>query len=103
MFFLESQLLNFGVAPSQLFHIPHGVLNISTKNDINKQTENKEEVETFGNYDEENNDDIESIIIQNIRSEKLSCIIKQKGEPLYFMINPSINKIFIYNENHNFL
>ena len=101
MFLLESQLLNFGVAPSQLFHIPHGVLNISTKNDINKQTENKEEVETFGNYDEENNDDIESIIIQNIRSEKLSCIIKQKGEPLYFMINPSINKIFIYNERDN--
>ena len=101
-----SELINFGVAPSQLFHNPHGELNISTKNDINGElSENKKEagINKMLEDDDEENYDIESIIIQNIRSENLFCNIKQKGVPKYFAINSTINKIFIYNEIDNII
>jgi len=101
-----SELVNFGMAPSQLFRNPHGELNSSTKNDVNGNlSESKKEAnkDKMLDDDEEENYDIESIIIKNLRSENLKCNIKQKGLPKYFAINSTINKIFIFNAVDNII
>ena len=99
-----SQLINFGIVPAQLFRYPHEQLNLSTKIDINgKRSDKNNEKDIFDSNEEDENDDIESIILKNVRSENLSIKIRQKGEPLYFMINSTINKIFIYNEKDNII
>ena len=91
-----SQLVNFGITPTQIFHIPHEELKYTNKKNAenHKEDNNKEDInEEFG----ENDLDIESMI-QNLRTENTNSSIKYFGNPLYFSINPSINKIFIYND-----
>ena len=91
-----SQLVNFGITPTQVFHIPHDELKLSNK----KTAENNKEdnnIEDINEEFEENEMDIESLI-QNLRTENTNSLIKNFGNPLYFSINPSINKIFIYND-----
>ena len=90
-----SCILNFGVAPSVSFHEAHPKIHWEIientnkdKTKINDKIENNElnELNEFGGLEDEIN---ESLTPQN-----LSFPIK--GLPIYFEINSTINKIFIY-------
>ena len=88
-------MVNFGQAPYQIFQIPHPKIKINIKKEI---------VDFFGKKNDNNTDkveeneeeyDFESLISNSIRNQDLDMPIE--GNPLYFQINPSINKMFIYN------
>ena len=94
-----SQLINFGMNPHQLFNTPHKKL----KNENNENIiENEEKINQENINGIEIDDDFETQIL-GLHSENLSCTIKEKGIPIYFDINPTINKIFVYNENNHLL
>ena len=98
-----SQLINFGMAPAQIFRNPHEVLIISTKNEIlnNSKNSNNKELNKDLSEDEEDEGDFEAFINKNIRLENLECSIV--SVPIYFYINPTINKIFVYNSKDNLI
>ena len=102
----KEYILNFGIAPTQLFHENHPKLNWEIKNDNIKEKQNKNENKEKNNEDNENfefqeEDDLESSIMDYLTPQKLSFTIK--GEPLYFKINPTINKIFVYNKENDLI
>ena len=92
-------IVNFGQTPYQIFHIKHPKLNIALKNEIinNSKTNNNKNTELI----EDDEDDLESIINNSLRNQEL--VAKIDGTPLYFQINPSINKIFTYNSQGNII
>ena len=97
-----SQLINFGMSPYQLFDAPH--IKLKSENEINEDRNEKREKLNM-DEDEENNYDLEGMIT-NINKEKykdLFCLIERNGIPLYFNINPNINKIFVYNKKNNLI
>ena len=83
---------NFGVTPSIIFYEPHPKL------DWVKIYENKIEKDKKKLIKDQTSD-FESILEDIITPNALFSIIK--GNPIFFKINPSINKIFIYNNEDN--
>ena len=102
----KDYIINFGVAPSQLFHENHPKLKWEIKDDNIKEKQYKKEDKEKNIEDDENlefqeEDDIESSIMDYLTPQKLSFPIK--GDPLYFKINPTINKIFVYNKENDLI
>ena len=91
-----NQIVNFGQVPYQIFQEAHPILNLTKKEEINENEENKLNKQDVVNESvEEDMDDFESLINKTMKEENLDNIID--GIPIYFQINPLINKIFIYN------
>ena len=89
-----THMMNFGQTPYQIFQEAHPELTM-IKNEIDQfQISN-----IFNDELNETNDDLESIINHAIKEKNLDREIN--GIPIYFQINPSINKIFIYNLNED--
>ena len=99
LFLNMSHLINFGITPTQLFRYPHEEL-INYKPSENNN--NRDRNDMLEEEEDEGNDDIEEMLI-NIHSESLTKTIKNSGTPIYFSINPTINKIFIYNSRDNII
>ena len=85
-------MLNFGQTPHQIFNESHVELDLKI-NQKNESNNNSKDINELDN--EEEDYDFESIISSSLRIQNLSYIIKKR--PLYFQINSSMNKIFIYN------
>ena len=96
-------IVNFGQTPYQLFDEGHHKLRISAKKEIIDGTKQNSSTKL---QDQEKDDidcefDIESTL-KSLTNPNNEMIIKH-GKPLYFLINPSINKILVYIENSNIL
>ena len=87
-----SYIVNLGVNPSILFHEAHPKLQLEiVDNNNNDQIKLHDKIDN----DELNAfDDLEEEINESLTPKNLSFQIK--GIPIYFKINPTINKIFIY-------
>ena len=103
-------IINFGVTPSQLFKEEHPRFDWLNKiqNNVDKNN-NHNDVKNNNNNNKNNknkNEDIEkddlvSTLIDLITPQFLSAIIE--GDPIFFKINPTINKIFVYNKENNII
>ena len=89
-----AHIINFGVVPSQLFNEIHPDLKMI----INKDKDQEQESNINKN---ENNDKDELLDIIKYATTKLEFSLK--GDPIYFKINPTINKIIIYNREDNLM
>ena len=67
----------------------------------NSKNSNNKELNKDLSEDEEDEGDFEAFINKNIRLENLECSIV--SVPIYFYINPTINKIFVYNSKDNLI
>ena len=81
-------IYNFGVTPSIIFHEPHPKLDWVKIYENKIEKDKKKPIKDLTS-------DFESILEDIITPNALFSIIK--GNPIFFKINPSINKIFIYN------
>ena len=101
-----NRILNFGQTPYQIFQEAHRKLNLVITNEINKKNEKKTSSKSNNskkNDDEEDEEDFdfESFITNSMRNQDISLSIN--GLPIYFQINPSINKIFVLNNKDNII
>ena len=94
-----NSILSFGQTPYQIFHIAHPKVKI-LKNEINNSGKNISKKNKIIDEDEED-DDFEALINISIKDQNLET--QFKGIPYYFEINPSLNKIFIYNTEGNII
>ena len=90
-----SQLVNFGMTPAQLFKNAHRELKI---NNINNKENNKKNGEIADIMEEEEDElDLEANL-NELMKESISKEIQNSEIPKYFMINSTINKVFVYTE-----
>ena len=103
-------IINFGVTPSQLFKEEHPRFDWLNKIQNNEDKNNNHNDVKNNNNNNKNNknknediekDDLESTLIDLITPQFLSAIIE--GDPIFFKINPTINKIFVYNKENNII
>ena len=95
-------ILNFGQTPYQIFNESHCELKLlSSKNEKTNEFEKEEPNINKLDEEDEEDEDLESIINNSVRNETLNIPIN--GIPLYFQINPIINKIFVYNNKGNII
>ena len=90
-------IINFGVTPSLLFHEAQPKL----KWTIIKKKEKEEEKDENEKIEVEQDEDLYSILEESITEHKLSR--PTNGIPIIFKINPTINKVFIYNKEDNLM
>ena len=90
-----SQLINFGITPAQLFKNAHGQFKINNIKPRENRQENDEKMNQL-EEDFEEELDVETAL-DSIKKETINCKISPVGIPQYFVINPTINKIFVYN------
>ena len=99
-------IMNFGQTPYQLFHEPHcKVKIIIKKEEADKIGEKDKEKENIWNFaedkDNEEECDYESYINDTFRNQNSD--LELTDNPLYFQINPLINKFFVFNEKGNII
>ena len=88
-------IISFGVTPSLLFNEIHPQMKFQIKENINKDKKNKRKGDEKSENSEINElGNIEDSIYESLTPDILSFQIK--GTPIYFEINPTINKVFIY-------
>ena len=95
-----SQIMSFGAIPYQIFKEPHKIYSWQIGGDDNKKDKNNKK-DIIAEEDDEQDMDMETTIISNITSKNLSQTIKET--PIFFAINSTINKIFVYNREDNLL
>ena len=92
-----SQLINFGVTPTQLFKYPHGELKIYRTENIKENDEKDDSCE----------DDLDILDVEGvvgiITKESVDRELRSSDIPKYFFINPTINKIFIYTQKEEII
>ena len=89
-------LINFGITPVKIFNMKHPKLN-QKEDEINNEINDDKKDDEY-----EDNEGLECLVNDYVTKQnqkyRLINII-----PLFFKINPSINKIFIYDKNQNIL
>ena len=89
-------ILNFGVVPHILFNKPHPKLKCIIMDDNKKENYEKEKNISSKINNNKINENFDSNLIDSISHNQLYSIIK--GNPIFFKINPKLNKIFVYND-----
>ena len=92
-----NHIINFGVTPSLLFKKKHPKLKWIIENNNNKTNEK----EKNNNVENKENHSMEEIIKEVVRPKQLFYSINEN--PIFFSINPSINRIFVYNKEDNLI
>ena len=96
-----NRIINFGQTPYQIFSEKHQKLNLNIR-DLNKnEKNNKNNNDILEDEEDDEDNDFESLISNSIRDQNLKLQIN--GIPFFFQINPSIDKIFIYNNKENLI
>ena len=96
-----NHIINFGVTPSQLFKKEHPKLEWIINNDHTKKEKGIEINHDFFQNNIMDEHGLEGIIKGVMKPNNISC--KINGEPLFFSINPTINRIFVYNKEDNLI
>ena len=101
LFIKVSYIFNFGIEPTKLFNVMHPELKRVIQ-DINTNKLNNKKINVdFIEENENEENDLESIINVGVKSQKLYR--KIQGIPLFFQINSLLDKIIIYNTDDNLL
>ena len=103
-------IVNLGVTPSQIFKDFHPKLkavikgiNNENRNKIPNSNKNNQNIIEINKNNNENeiNKDLEQYITDIIIPQNLFFSIE--GDPIFFKMNPTINKIFVYNKENNLI
>ena len=98
-------IINFGVTPSQSFIKEQPKFYWETKENINEDKSKGKKLkpndDKENDFEEEENDDFESCINDALIPTKMKLGLK--NEPLFFKINQTISKIFVYDTKDNLI